>query len=52
MSVDTVALDTFLSETAFVYAFEIGGAVLALSIVILFLLSFRNLFLGKLYNYA
>ncbi len=42
MMIDTVALDAFLSDTALLYAYDIAGAVLAISFILTLLLQFRE----------
>ena len=39
---DKVAVANFISETAFAFAYEIAGSVIALSIVLILLILFRD----------
>lgn len=39
---DKVAVANFIAETAFAYAYEIAGAVVAISIILIFLILFRD----------
>jgi hypothetical protein len=48
--VDMVALESFLMGTALLYIDEIAGAVIAVSILLTFLLYFRDKYLERLYR--
>jgi len=37
-----MAVASFITETAFSYVFDIAGAVIAFSIILMFTISFRN----------
>lgn len=39
---DKVAVANFIAETAFAYAYEIAGAVIAFSVILIFLILFRD----------
>lgn len=43
---DPVALNEFLTETAFAFAYETAGAVIAISIMLILFLTFRDYILG------
>lgn len=48
--VDPVAVAQFLSETAFMYAYHIAGAVIAFSFFLMFLIQFRDKILGSIFR--
>lgn len=39
---DKVAVANFVSETAYAFSYEIAGAVIAFSIILIFLILFRD----------
>lgn len=47
---DKVAVANFVSETALAYAYEIAGAVIALSVVLMLLVLIRDKILGRIYR--
>jgi|GEM_PF-6626582 len=47
---DKIAVANFISETAFSYAYEIAGAVLGVSAVLILTLSIRNHLMRRIYR--
>jgi hypothetical protein len=41
---DKLALANFISETAFVFVYEIAGAVIAISVLLILILRFKRIF--------
>lgn len=39
---DRVAVANFIAETAYAYAYELAGAVVAISVILIFILLFRD----------
>jgi len=48
MTIDLVALDTFLTGTAFAFAYQIAGAVIAMGFALTVLFTFRDDIIGVL----
>jgi len=47
---DKEAVAQFIAETAFAYSYEIAGAVLGISIVLILTLSVRNHLMRRIYR--
>ena len=48
--IDTVALDSFLLDTALLYVNEIAGAVLAISLILTFFIMFRDKIIERIHE--
>ena len=48
--IDSVALNEFLTGTAFLYAYETAGAVIAIGILLILFKTFRDYILGNIPN--
>lgn len=48
--VDNVAVANFIVETAFVFAYQVAGAVIAISVLLMVLLLFKSYILERIFN--